>query len=265
MWGRNTEKNTRRVRRASSGSNTSITSNQSRPGGLSATIPYTARLPAAEMQEPLWVNQHGEPPQREVVGTKVLLRQQPAAPPETPKILVLTDQMMDHFQRPDRYIKCLAMTGYAMDTYTVDIELGLIDLNYEYIVIFLGTMQLGVFEARKNAAEVFKLVKAINTVNPNSMITFTGLVPRPMDFPRSRCRSENFNRSLELATDDIRRKHGWNCNAMDVYLLYINEKEQIKDSKKNFIDDLYLSEAGIRILRAAWLRKFGFFPKKVQK
>ena len=157
------------------------------------------------------------------------------------------------------------MTGYSMANYTSDIEMELIDLNYEYILIFLGTMQLGVFDARKNAREVYELVRAVNQFNKNSMITFTWLVPRPMDYPRSRCRSENFNRSLELATDDIQKKQGWNCNSMDVYRLFLNDKENIKEPRKNFVDELYLSEARICVLRAAWLRKFGFFPKKSDK
>ena len=91
--------------------------------GETHCIPFGAWIPADESQcNTLWVNQHGQRKPRDVLGDKVLIRQQPAAPPKETGVLVLTDEMLASFQRPDRYIRCLLMFGYMFRNYTQDIK-----------------------------------------------------------------------------------------------------------------------------------------------
>ena len=251
-------------RRGSSGSNTSTSSVQPRPEiKVPHTMPFTARLPPDENRE--WINNKGQKNQdREVVGDKVVIRQQPASVPPKPQILVLTDQMMEAFQRPDKYLNVLAMVGYSMMEYVKDVQDDLINLDFPYIVIYLGTMQLGVFDSREVHRHVKDLVSAIAAVSPSLLITFTGLVPQPMDHPRSRVRCENFSCALCLSTDEFRKTRGFNCNYLQVYQEFLHQDGTIKNPSDNFIEDVYLLPTGIRILRVAWLRHFGFFPQKTK-
>ena len=110
-------------------------------------------------------------------GEQMLIQQQPAGPPQSPEILLLTDEMLSGFKSPDRYIKCMAMFGYSMHNYYQDITDDLIDVSYPYILIFLGTMQLGVFHPQDLDQQVHKLVQAIVGSSQNLLIIFCGVVP----------------------------------------------------------------------------------------
>ena len=52
------------------------------------------------------------------------------------------------------------------------------------------------------------------------------------------------------------------CDFLDVYEDFLATDGSILDIDVNFMGDLYLSPQGIRIIRACWLRHFGFFPPK---
>ena len=56
---------------------------------------------------------------------------------------------------------------------------------------------------------------------------------------------------------------GYNCTSIDAYSDFLLQDGSIAEAKANFIDQIYLSQAGIRSLRALWLRHFGYFPEKV--
>ena len=248
-----------------SGSSTSAwrRSDSSSGSQSSEMVPSAALLPDSEQPAKVWTNQHGRTlPEREVVGHKVLIRQQPAAPPRQPQVLILTDQMLERFPQPDKYFKLLSMFGYSIQDYTVDVRDELIDLTYEYVIVFLGTMQLGLFDSLKNYEAVSALVTAINRITPNSHVLVTGLVPRPMDYPHSRKRCENVNNSYCLIVQELHRKHAFNVGYLDVFLEFIELDGCITEPRHLFVEDIFLSEAGAHKLRAIWLHHLGFFPKK---
>ena len=258
----------RRGRRTSSGSSTYSPSLPRQCGEEQAMvkssphslIPSSARLRTTGVT---WTNQHGHQlPDREVIGDRVLIRQQPAQPPRQPQILILTDQMLEKFLNEDKYFKCLAMFGYTLADYTRDVKDELIDLNFPYIIIFLGSMQLGLFESLAVYKQVSELLKAINQVNSNSHVLITGLVPQPMDYPKSRKTCENYNSSYRAITHELRRKFNYNVGFKDVFLEFLTLDGRIVNPKDNFVDDIFLSVTGARRLRAVWLRHLGFFPKK---
>ena len=60
---------------------------------------------------------------------------------------------------------------------------------------------------------------------------------------------------------ELSRKNKWNCAYVSVFNEFIMDGS-IKASEDNFEEGLYLTKAGIRVLRTAWLRHLGFFPKK---
>ena len=118
---------------------------QSRPGrqGGPDRLPLAAWMPDTDEDMQVWVNNKGkEKTKRKVVGEKVLIRRQPAGPPQDPQVLILTDQMLDRFSRPDRYLHVLAMVGYSLKDYIRDVQDELINLQFPCICIFLGTLQL---------------------------------------------------------------------------------------------------------------------------
>ena len=104
-------------------------------------------------------------------------------------------------------------------------------------------------------------MKVVSQISPNSLVVFSGLVPRPMDYPSSKVRCENY-RSIQLATEELCREKGWNCTAVLVFNEFIDRNGNITESMKHFVEGLYLTQAGIRKLRAIWLRHLGYFPKK---
>ena len=175
-------------------------------------------LPEHEQPRKRWVNQHGEEKvDRQVIGETVFVRQQPAQPPDRPQILILTDQMLEQFPQPDKYFKLCAMFGYTIRDYQCDIEDELIELTYPYIVIFLGSLQLGLFDSIKNYEQMASLMRVIHK-NPNSHVLVSGLVPRPLDFPQSRKRCENYNSSSRLIVQELRRKFNCNVGFKDPFL-----------------------------------------------
>ena len=233
--------------------------------GVAATIPFAARIPADESQcNTLWVNQHRQKMHRQVVGSRVLIRQQPAAPPQSPEVLLLTDEMMANLPKPDKYMQCHVMYGYTFRNFFQDVADDLIDVNFSYIVIYLGTMQLGVFEVQKLHEDVSGLAAEITKNSLNSMMVFCGVVPRPMDHSRSRNRCVMFNKALQDVVTELRQQQCMNCVCLDVYSEFLDRKGQVLVDN-NFQDDLFLSEAGARMLRTMWLRYLGFFPKKAAK
>ena len=89
-------------------------------------------------------------------------------------------------------------------------------------------------------------------------------IPWPMDHPRSCQKCESFTCALQLATEDLKKTRSLDCDVVSVYQEYLNQDGSIKNVKDNFIEDIYLSSAGIRVARVAWLRYFGFFLIKVK-
>ena len=150
-------------------------------------IPASAKLPCEKdaQEDTLWVNNQGEEKARQVIGDRVYIRQQPAAVPQHTPILLITDQIMRNFAAPDRYIQCVNRMGYTLDDYTNDIRDSSMDLQFPYILVFLGTLRLGKFQQKVVRKSVGEFVKAINEVNNNSVILFSSLVPQPMDHDRS--------------------------------------------------------------------------------
>ena len=130
--------------------------------------------------------------------------------------------MLDKFPQPDRYIKLLAMFGYTFNDYARDVSDELIDLNYPYIIVHLGTLQIGLFEAVKNYEMVLKLGAEISAVNSCAHLVISGLLLRPMDYPQSRCRCEMYNTSFKMVVQEIRRKKSANIGFMDPFLEFIN-------------------------------------------
>ena len=229
-------------------------------------LPFAARIPLDEGEcNTLWVNQHGDVKHRDVVGSKILIRQQPAAPPKSPEILLLSDEIVANYPRPEKYVKCLAMFGYTMRNYLQDIKDDLIDLNFPYILIYIGTMQLGVFQHQILKQDVTQLVEEVVRVTPNSLIVFSGVVPRPVDHQQSRNRCISFNKVLQMVVNQLRQDKHMNCMFLDPYSEFLDAQGKILDPHTNFQDELYLTEIGIRNLRAMWLCHLGYFPKKPGK
>ena len=69
------------------------------------------------------------------------------------------------------------MVNYSLKDYAKDVVDSLIDLEFPYIVVFLGTMQLGVFEEMQVQKQIVDLMMAINAINVKSLVLFCGLVP----------------------------------------------------------------------------------------
>ena len=234
-------------------------------GPVYGNIPEMARLPCRQDDDAPWINNWDDVlPERQVIGDKVLIRQQLGTPQSALQILLLSDQMMQEFQSPDKYINCTLMMGYTIHNFMQDIIDGLIEVNYEYVILYMGTLQLARFEAKQLHQDVEDFAQAVHHRSPNTHLVLSGMVPCPVDFPRSDVRCSNFNRALQLAADRLRKERGYNCSAVMVYNEFLNKEYAIKEPTKNFTDELYLTVHGIRILRAAWLRHLGFFPRKAQ-
>ena len=163
------------------------------------------------------VNNKGRTAPCEVVGQKVLIRQQPPGPPEEPEILLLTDQMMEKFATDDKYIKALVMIGYGLQDFTNDIRDSAIDVKFPYVLVFLRTLQLAHFDSRRIHRQVTDFMTVLNQITPNTLVLFSGLVPRPVDHPSSKIRCENYTRAYQLATQELCRDRGWNCTTVAVF------------------------------------------------
>ena len=157
------------------------------------------------------------------------------------------------------------MFGYTLQDFTRDVRDDLIDLNYPYIVIFSGTLQLGLFDAIKNYKACVELVVAITDINAYSHIVFSGLLPRPMDFAQSRKRCEQYNSSYRLVVEELRRKYAHNVGFVDPFLEFVSLSGSVLDQDKNFHDGIFLSKQGAWKLRSTWLRHLGYFPRKAME
>ena len=225
-------------------------------------IPETARLLATEMNKPLW--DKGQVKPRNVVREKLFIRSQPV-PPKGQEILLLTDQMMEGYPLPDKYIQAQVMVGYTLQDYINDIQDIAFDLNYPYILVFLGALQLWEFELRKVHQQVIEFMKLVGCQSPNSMVIFSGLLPRTVDFHKSRITCKNYSRAYKVATHELVETKGWSCSTVMVFTKFLDKQGLIEDPAKYFINDLYLLSLGIRKLRACWLRHLGYFPCKASE
>ena len=140
------------------------------------------------------------------------------------------------------------MFGYSVLDYARDIRDELIDLMYPYIVIFLGTMQFGLFDSIKNYQQVSELLNVINSINLNSHVLITGLIPRPIDYTYSRKRCENYNSLYRLIVQELVRKCAYNVGFLDVFLEFLQLDGTIEDPQRLFVEQIFLSEAGTRKL-----------------
>ena len=182
--------------------------------------------------------------------------------PDVPQVLVLMDQMMDKFVRPDKYITCFAMKGYDWKQLARDISDELIDVNLPYCVIYLGTMQMGIYQARSAHNDILNRIELILQRNVGVKLLVSGLVPRPLDYPDSRKKCKQINSSLQLITQDLTTKLGMNIRFVDPFLDFLKLDGTVIKPNEHFINGVFLSVTGIRLLRANWLRYFGFFPQK---
>ena len=229
------------------------------------SIPEAARMPLQSSTDTLWVNNKGEVKPRQVIGDKVLIRQQPASPPPQPQILVLTDQMCKKFHQDDRYIKVIAMVGYTLNDYINDIKDSMIQVVFPYVMVFMGSMQLGLFDPETLQSQVTELVRIIMQITPNTMVVFSGLVPHPLDHDCSAKRCKEYSQSYVEVTKALRHSKGWNCTSVLVFHEFLDDEGNIDKADTSFEQGIYLTQNGYRVLRAAWLRYLGFFLKKAQK
>ena len=144
------------------------------------------------------------------------------------------------------------MTGYTLKDYMNDIKDQMIDVKYPYVLFFIGSMQLGLFDPKVITKQVSELVKVIHQFSKNTMVVFSGLVPRPMDHFRSHLRCRNYSKLYEDAAQDLRKK-GYNCVAVMVFDEFLDSNGNIVNAGANFKEDIFLTITGIGILRAAWL------------
>ena len=143
-------------------------------------------------------------------------------------------------------------------------QISLIDVaSFPYILVFLGTMQLGQYDFKKTNQEVADFVDAVHQMSPRSLIIFSGLLPRPLDWPQARTRVQNYSRAYSLVVDDLKNK-GYNVEYVNPYPAFINQDGTVARPNQNYIQGLYLSTNGIRQVCAIWLRFLGFFPPKAK-
>ena len=60
------------------------------------------------------------------------------------------------------------------------------------------------------------------------------------------------------------KKRKVNCEFVSVYEQFLDANNNIRSAKDYFQQELYLTEAGTRYLRAFWLRHIGVFPPKAK-
>ena len=96
------------------------------------------------------------------------------------------------------------------------------------------------FDARQIHKEVTQFVSEASKVSPNSLITFTGLVPRPMDFPRSRARCESYSRTYQLAVQGLSASGKGNCSYMLAAQEFLTQDGRILNPDTNFEGELCL-------------------------
>ena len=184
------------------------------------------------------------------------------SPPPTPQVLVLSNEMFESFKAPDKYLSVYSMVGYDLLQYTLDIQEGLIDVSmFPYIIVFLSTMQLERLESRVVNKEITDFVETVASVNAAALVIISGLVPRPMDWPRSKLKTENLSRAYQKVVEGLQKK-GLNVQFISVFQQFLSSEGVLTNVHANFIEQLYLSPQGIRIIRAHWLRYLGFFPPK---
>ena len=189
------------------------------------------------------------------------IKDRATGPPPFPEVLVLSDRMMEHFQCPDKYITCISKTHHTIREYCQDIAMGTVYLNYKYIVLFVGTLHLGVIDPDTTLADTKWFIQEVSAQNPAALMCISAVVPRPMDYPASRDSSDEFNRALWTAVDDM-KKRGHNVCFIPSYNEFLDENQNVIEPITNFVEGLFLSKAGTRFIRAAWLRFLGYFPKK---
>ena len=173
--------------------------------------------------------------------------------------------MLEKFPQPDKYFKMVCMFGYTIQDFTRDIKDELIELTFPYVVLHLGTLQIGLFDSIKNYEAVSSFMHQVNEVSPNSYVLVSGLIPRPMDHPHPRKRCENYNSSYRLIVQELRRRFAFNVGFKDGYLDFLSLDDTILDREQNFDEGIFLSRAGARLLRSIWLRFLGFFLKKAME
>ena len=259
-------KQQKQQKRGSGGLNTSLTPTPGRKQYqvlYPQSVPFVAQL-LVDTQQSWDATRAGPRPSRQVVGDKVVITQEVATCLSSPQVLVLTDQLMEAVAHPDRYLHVLVMVGYSFTDYLRDLQDELIDLNFKHIMFFLGSMQLGVLDYKMIQHQVHDLMTVIRQQAKDVTVTFFGLVPCPIDYPRSQQKCQSVTKSFFAVTDEFRDTKGWKCYAVDVFDEFLEADLLIKNVNDNFIDDIYLSPSGIRILHAAWLRYLGYFPAKAK-
>ena len=111
-------------------------------------------------------------------------------------------------------------------------------------------MQLGIFQPQQLHKDVSELAHEIVKINVNSLIVFCGSVPRPLDHHRSQSNCVSFNKALQNTVTHLQQHSLINCVYLDVYSGFIDTQGAIISPHVNFQDELYLTEAGIRVLHA---------------
>ena len=154
---------------------------------------------------------------RQVLGEADVLQSNNRKQPSKLEIMVLSDQMMKEFRSLDKYMVCHAMRGYDWNNFRMDIEDDLIDVSTPHVIIFLGTMQLSIFEAQRVHNEIRKLLEAFYHKKTNINILISGLVPRPMDYQQSCKKCESVNMSLRLISHDLAVKLLCDIDFVEVF------------------------------------------------
>ena len=91
------------------------------------------------------------------------------------------------------------MIGYDVASFARDIEDGLIEVSFPYIIVCVGSLNVKSYQVDVLHASMKRLVEAVNTVSENSLVIFSGVIPRPLEYQEMRKIDQNLDGSLKFS------------------------------------------------------------------
>lgn len=170
-------------------------------------------------------------------------------------VLLIADSMGEVFDQGDSLIMPVVKAAYTAERVVQDVTSDLVNLQYDNIIIWLGSHTIHRTDFTRVVDDFKTLVNVIRARNNNAVIAISTLIPKPRENHQTEQPFANYNALLERVVGSFQSP------LEQVYLLTSHkvfldsQGDIIRPIIDNFHDGFHLNTNGMAKLRNYWIKQ----------
>lgn len=172
-------------------------------------------------------------------------------------VLLIGDSMAQCIPSTDSTFMPVTKDGYQYQQITDDINKGLIEVQYKFIIIWAGAHSIHQVKLSEVPAQLKALINAIRSRNSTAQVFISSLLPKPRENHIAEDAIIAYNRGIKTAVTFVTQQGG-KVHYLPSHSLFLDQDRVIvRPIMDNFEDGFHLNIHGAHRLRRFWLQQLG--------